>query len=75
MPAGLTGATAIAAGTDHSLAVASLPQPVKCVVPNVVGKPLLKAKARILKAHCKAGKVTRKRSTLRKKGRVLVQSP
>jgi beta-lactam-binding protein with PASTA domain len=62
--------------TDH-------PTPVKvagfeasrCVVPNVVGKTLPKAKAHILKAHCRVGKVTRKRSSARKKGRVLAQSP
>ena len=73
----MSGATAIAAGSDHSLAVATLPPPppVTCVVPKVVGKPLPKAKARIVKAHCKVGKVTRKRSSVKKKGRVLAQSP
>jgi hypothetical protein len=77
VPPGLSGATAMAAGTDHSLAVATLPPPppIRCVVPSVVGKPLAKAKARIVKAHCEVGKVTRKRSSLRKKGHVLAQSP
>lgn len=50
-------------------------EPTRCVVPKVVGKTLPKAKARILRAHCKLGKVTRKRSSARTKGHVLAQSP
>ncbi len=46
-----------------------------CVVPRVVGLRLKKAKHRISKALCRTGKVTRKRSSLRKKGRVLAQKP
>jgi PASTA domain/Divergent InlB B-repeat domain len=46
-----------------------------CVVPRVVGLRLKKAKQRISKALCSTGKVTRKPSSLRKKGRVLAQSP
>jgi beta-lactam-binding protein with PASTA domain len=48
---------------------------VRCVVPRVVGLRLRKAKKRIAKAHCRTGKVTRKPSPLRKKGRVLAQRP
>jgi hypothetical protein len=47
----------------------------KCVVPKVVGKTLKKAKALIKKRHCRVGKITRKFSTKKKKGRVLKQSP
>jgi hypothetical protein len=48
---------------------------VRCVVPRVVGLRLQKAKKRIAKAHCRTGKVSRKPSPLRKKGRVLAQRP
>jgi beta-lactam-binding protein with PASTA domain len=47
----------------------------KCVVPNVIGKLLPKAKVRIAQAHCRVGTVRRKPSTLKKKGRVLAQKP
>lgn len=49
--------------------------PLKCVVPNVVGKTLAKAKTGITRAHCKLGKVTSKASTQKQKGHVLGQSP
>jgi beta-lactam-binding protein with PASTA domain len=41
----------------------------------VVGLKLKKAKARIRRRHCRVGKITRKTSSLRKKGRVLAQRP
>jgi beta-lactam-binding protein with PASTA domain len=41
----------------------------------VVGQPLPKAKARIRKAHCSVGEVTKKLSSLKQKGRVLAQRP
>jgi beta-lactam-binding protein with PASTA domain len=47
---------------------------VKCKVPRVVGLTLKKAKAKIKKAHCRVGKVT-KRVNARRAGRVLKQSP
>jgi hypothetical protein len=46
----------------------------KCVVPKVVGLSLKKAKAKIRKAHCRVGKITKKFST-KKKGKVLGQKP
>jgi uncharacterized delta-60 repeat protein len=46
-----------------------------CKVPNVRGKKLTVAKARIKKARCTVGKVTRKPSKKMRKGRVLSQSP
>jgi beta-lactam-binding protein with PASTA domain len=45
------------------------------VVPKVVGKRLAAAKARIRRAHCSVGKVTRKRATKARRGRVIAQSP
>jgi beta-lactam-binding protein with PASTA domain len=40
-----------------------------------VGKTLGVAKTRIRHAHCRVGKITRKHSTARKKGKVIAQSP
>jgi beta-lactam-binding protein with PASTA domain len=45
------------------------------VVPRVVGLSLAKAEARIRSHHCTVGRVTKKFSTLKKKGKVLAQTP
>jgi beta-lactam-binding protein with PASTA domain len=45
------------------------------VVPRVVGLKLGKARTKIVRAHCLVGKVTRKSSSIRKKGKVLGQTP
>jgi hypothetical protein len=47
----------------------------KCVVPKVVGKTLKKARAKLKKAHCRVGKITKKASTKKQQGRVLKQKP
>jgi hypothetical protein len=47
----------------------------KCVVPKLLGLMLKKAKARIKRAHCTVGKITRKPSVKSKRGRVLAQKP
>jgi hypothetical protein len=57
------------------VAVVGFSGSLKCVVPNVVGKLLPKAKAGIAQAHCRIGTVTKRPSTLKKKGRVLTQKP
>ena len=49
--------------------------PPKCHVPNVVGQKLAGAKLKIRKRHCRVGKITKKHSSLVKKGRVLSQNP
>ena len=41
----------------------------------MVGLKLKKAKAKIRKRHCRVGKITRKTSSLAKRGRVLSQKP
>jgi len=41
----------------------------------VVGLTLAKARAKIRKAHCRTGKVSRRVSVKRKRGKVLAQSP
>jgi beta-lactam-binding protein with PASTA domain len=47
----------------------------KCVVPNVVGKPLATAKTKIKKAHWRVGTGTYKLSTKAKRNRVLSETP
>ena len=47
----------------------------KCVVPKLKGLSLKKARAKLKKAHCRAGKITKKASTKKQKGRVLKQKP
>jgi hypothetical protein len=49
--------------------------PVQCVVPKVVGLKLAKAKTKIKNGHCRVGKITKKHSSKKKKGKVLKQSP
>ena len=46
-----------------------------CVVPNVVGKTLAKARAKIKSRGCRVGKITRAKSAKRQKGRVIRQKP
>jgi beta-lactam-binding protein with PASTA domain len=41
----------------------------------VAGLKLVKAKRRIVRHHCRVGRVTKKVSTLKKKGKVLAQKP
>ncbi|MGN6431303.1 MAG: PASTA domain-containing protein [Gaiellaceae bacterium] len=41
----------------------------------MIGKLLPKAKARIVKANCRVGTVTKKPSKVKQKGRVLAQQP
>jgi beta-lactam-binding protein with PASTA domain len=45
------------------------------VVPLVVGLPLPRAKTRIRNHHCSVGRVTKKFSIRKKKGKVLRQAP
>jgi uncharacterized repeat protein (TIGR01451 family) len=47
----------------------------KCVVPKLVGLTLKKARAKLKRAHCTVGKITRKRSPRSKSGKVLSQKP
>jgi PASTA domain len=46
-----------------------------CKVPNVKGDTLAAAKAKIRRANCSVGKITRKKSARRHRGRVLSESP
>jgi hypothetical protein len=49
--------------------------PPQCVVPRLVGKPLMTAWRRVVAAHCRLGKVRRVESARKRKGRVLRQRP
>jgi Domain of unknown function DUF11/PASTA domain/Divergent InlB B-repeat domain len=51
------------------------PRPSYCLVPDVIGLTEAKAKKKITDAACSVGKLTRKYSTRRPKGRVLAQNP
>jgi hypothetical protein len=55
--------------------VQSPPQTVRCVVPNVKGKPLATARTRIAVAHCRTGNVTKVKSRTVPKGKVISQRP
>jgi beta-lactam-binding protein with PASTA domain len=46
-----------------------------CVVPNVLGKSVATAEARLVRAHCTLGRLTRVFSSARKKGKVLGVRP
>jgi len=59
---------------DHSV-TATFAKKSKCKVPKVVGLKLAKAKAKIRGAHCGVGKIKKKFSSRKKKGRVLAQKP
>ena len=50
------------------------PPPVRCVVPNVVGRLLASAKTKIIRAHCRVGTVKRVASP-KKKNTVVGESP
>jgi uncharacterized repeat protein (TIGR01451 family) len=60
--------------TDH-FAVAEFAKVVRCKVPKVLGLTPKKAKGRIVRAHCRVGKITKRFSTARKRGRVIGQKP
>jgi hypothetical protein len=59
----------------QTFAIAATPkQPFKCVVPNVVGKPLATAKRMIERRHCRTGSVRYAYSRKTKKGTVIAQN-
>jgi thermitase len=73
---GLSGKVATGGRLNACKAVgcgASLKPP--CVVPNVLGKTLGVATATIKSRHCKVGHVAHLKSTRKKKGRVIRESP
>ena len=61
--------------TVNRSVTASFARVPKCHVPNVVGLLLRKAVRRIAHAHCRPGRVIRKRSSKARKNHVLAQNP
>jgi PASTA domain len=47
----------------------------RCKVPKVVGRTLKTAKSRITNSYCRVGQIKKKKSSKRKRGKVLAQSP
>ena len=71
-----TGTCVLAMTANHAATArfANPLAPPSCTVPKVVGMTVPKAKAKIVKAHCKLGTVTKKASSAKKKGKVIAQS-
>jgi hypothetical protein len=61
-------------GTSAPTTFDSRRVPIRCVVPRLRGLTLKQAKAKLKKAHCSLGKVTKKSSSKRK-GLVIAQKP
>ena len=64
-------------GTEAPVTPPPPPPPAssRCLVPRVVGKTLGRAATLILRGHCRVGRVTRRHSVRKKRGKVLAQSP
>jgi thermitase len=78
--AGLSGKVATGGRLDACKAVGgcgAAPPPFKppCVVPNVIGSKLGTATARIKTRHCRLGKLAYVKSTSKRKGKVVLESP
>jgi hypothetical protein len=65
---------ALTMSADHAVRANFLP-PIVCKVPKVLGKTLKKARAAIVKAHCRVGTITKKTSSARLRGKVVGQAP
>ena len=70
-----TGACVLSLTANHSVTARFARRLAACVVPNVVGMTVGKARTKIARSHCGVGSVRRKTSTAKKKGKVLSQSP
>jgi hypothetical protein len=68
------GTCALTMSGNHTV-TASFAKVPKCKVPKLVGLTLKKARGKLLKAHCRLGKVTKRASSAKKQGRVLSQKP
>jgi hypothetical protein len=73
-----TGACVVSLTANHSVTAAFGAPPLtppSCKVPKVVGLALRQSRTKIVRAHCKVGKVKNQHAAKKKRGRVLVQSP
>jgi hypothetical protein len=64
--------TSTVTNTTNTTTTSSAP---KCKVPKLKGKTLTKAKAALKKAHCKLGKVTKKKGSSSLRGKVVSSKP
>ena len=72
-----TGACVLSMTGDHSV-TATFQRPLAppvCRVPKAVGKTLARARTAIAKAHCRVGKISKKVSSAKKRGKVVGQRP
>jgi fibronectin-binding autotransporter adhesin len=67
--------SATSAASATVVAAPKVTPPVRCVVPNVRGKTLRKAKAAIARSRCSSGRVRRAHSRSVRRGRVIAQTP
>jgi uncharacterized delta-60 repeat protein len=65
----------VAGGTSNDNFAVARYLPTYCVVPNVKGQSLRRAKSAIVAAHCQVGAIKRTASRKASKGRVLSQKP
>jgi hypothetical protein len=70
-----TGACVLPMTADHSVSARFARRLAPCVVPNVVGLTVGKARSKIARSHCGVGSVRRTTSAASKKGKVLAQTP
>jgi Glucodextranase, domain B/PASTA domain len=63
------------AGNTHTTTVNVTYRPHRCTVPGLKGKPLAAARTALKKHFCSVGRVTRRRSTTVRSGRVISSSP
>ena len=64
-------------GTHSVTAMFNAPSltPPSCKVPKVVGLAVKNARTKLVRAHCKVGKIKKTHAARKKRGKVLVQSP
>ncbi len=70
-----TGTCHVTVASDTTVTATFATVPSQCVVPNVKGKSLARAKSAIRAAHCAVGKVKKAASKKVRKGHVISQSP
>jgi subtilisin family serine protease len=70
-----TGGRLDACKAVGACAAAPPPFSVSCVVPNVLGKTLASARAKLKARHCRLGRISHARSAKRAKGRVVAEKP
>ena len=70
-----TGSCVLSMSGNHSVTATFAKRAPHCVVPNVLGRSVATAQARLVRAHCAPGRVTRVFSPARRKGKVMAVRP